>query len=171
MVCGVTSLAVMLLDVLSGFDELKLCTAYRMPADLAVRAFVEGQQSWRVAATAKHFPGHGATDEDSHVTAPTIGTSLDLLDRRELVPFRAAISAGVQIVMTAHITVPALDPLQPATLSRIVITDLLRERLGFGGVVMTDALDMHAVSRTVGVEEGAVLALGAGVDALCLGGV
>jgi beta-N-acetylhexosaminidase len=135
-----------------------------------VRAFVDGQQSWRVAATAKHFPGHGATDEDSHVTAPTIGTSLDLLDRRELVPFRAAIAAGVQIVMTAHITVPALDPLRPATLSRVVITDLLRERLGFGGVVMTDALDMHAVSRTVGVEEGAVLALGAGVDAVCLGG-
>ena len=135
-----------------------------------VRAFVEGQQSWRVAATAKHFPGHGATDEDSHVTVPTVWTGADLLDERELAPFRAAISAGVQIVMTAHITVPALDPSRPATLSRTVITGLLRERLGFAGVVMTDGLDMQAISRTVGHREGAVLALDAGVDALCVGG-
>jgi beta-N-acetylhexosaminidase len=135
-----------------------------------VRAFVEGQQAWRVAATAKHFPGHGATDEDSHVTVPTVSTPADVLDERELVPFRAAISAGVQIVMTAHITVPALDPRRPATLSRAVITGLLRDRLGFAGVVMTDGLDMQAISRTVGQAEGAVLALDAGVDALCVGG-
>jgi beta-N-acetylhexosaminidase len=135
-----------------------------------VRAFVEGQQSWRVAATAKHFPGHGATDEDSHVTVPTVWTAADVLDERELVPFLAAISAGVQIVMTAHIMVPALDLRRPATLSRAVITGLLRERLGFDGVVMTDGLDMQAISRTVGHEQGAVLALDAGVDALCIGG-
>jgi beta-N-acetylhexosaminidase len=135
-----------------------------------VRAFIEGQQSWRVAATAKHFPGHGATDEDSHVTVPTVWTSAELLDERELVPFRAAISAGVQIVMTAHIIVPVLDPRRPATLSRPVINGLLRERLGFDGVVMTDGLDMQAISRTVGYEEGAILAIDAGVDALCVGG-
>ena len=135
-----------------------------------VQAFVAGQQSWRVAATAKHFPGHGATDEDSHVTVPTVWTSEEVLDRRELVPFRAAISAGVQIVMTAHITVPALDHRWPATLSRPIITGLLRERLGFDGVVMTDGLDMQAISRTVGHEDGAVRAIDAGVDALCLGG-
>ena len=135
-----------------------------------VRAFVEGQQSWRVAATAKHFPGHGATDEDSHVTVPTVSTPADVLTERELIPFRAAISAGVQIVMTAHITVPAVDPHRPATLSRTVITGLLRERLGFDGVVMTDGLDMRAISATVGQAEGAMLALDAGVDAVCLGG-
>src|SRR5215207_1689273 len=135
-----------------------------------VQAFVEGQQLWRVAATAKHFPGHGATDEDSHLTTPTVSTPADVLTERELVPFRAAISSGVQIVMTAHITVPALDPSRPATLSRAVITGLLRERLGFGGVVMTDGLDMQAISGTVGQAEGAVLALDAGVDALCVGG-
>jgi beta-N-acetylhexosaminidase len=135
-----------------------------------VRAFVEGQQSWRVAATAKHFPGHGATDEDSHVTVPVVWTAGDVLEERELVPFRAAISADVQIVMTAHITVPALDQHHPATLSRAVITGLLREQLGFGGVVMTDGLDMQAISGTVGHTQGAVLALDAGVDALCVGG-
>jgi beta-N-acetylhexosaminidase len=135
-----------------------------------VRAFVEGQQSWRVAATAKHFPGHGATAEDSHLTVPTVRTSAGVLVERELVPFRAAIAADVQIVMTAHITVPALDPHRPATLSRNVVTGLLRDQLGFDGVVMTDGLDMRAISGTVGQADGAVLALAAGVDALCVGG-
>ena len=135
-----------------------------------VRAFVEGQQSWRVAATAKHFPGHGATAEDSHLTVPTVRASASVLVERELEPFRAAIAADVQIVMTAHITIPAFDPHRPATLSRNVVTGLLRDRLGFDGVVMTDGLDMAAISRTVGQAEGAVQALAAGVDALCVGG-
>ena len=135
-----------------------------------VSAFVAGQQSWRVAATAKHFPGHGATDEDSHVTVPTVSAPASVLDRRELVPFRAAVAAGVKIVMTAHIKVEAIDPDTPATLSRAVITGLLRDELGFDGVVMTDGLDMHAISRTVGHAEAGVQALLAGVDALCVGG-
>ena len=121
-----------------------------------------------MAACAKHFPGHGATRSDSHLELPTIDVDRETLLARELVPFRAAIEAGVQSLMTAHIRVPALDDL-PATLSRAHLTGLLREELGFDGMVITDALEMRAVSATVGVEEGAVLAIAAGADALCLG--
>jgi len=135
-----------------------------------VAAFVAGQQSTGVAATAKHFPGHGATDEDSHLTVPTVSAARNVLDRRELLPFRSAIAAGVQAIMTAHIRVPAIDATSPATLSRPVVTGILRETLGFDGVVFTDGLDMYAISRTVGHAEGAVRALIAGVDGLCVGG-
>jgi beta-N-acetylhexosaminidase len=121
-------------------------------------------------ATVKHFPGHGGTAEDSHVSVPVLDASRQLLDSRELVPFRAAIDAGVRLVMTAHITVPALDGSQPATLSPATITGLLRGELGYTGAVMTDGFDMHAISGTVGHAEGAVLALLAGVDAICVGG-
>ncbi len=131
-------------------------------------AFVSGLQRAGVAACAKHFPGHGATRSDSHLELPTIDVDRETLLARELVPFRAAIAAGVQSLMTAHIRVPALDDL-PATLSRAHLTGLLREELGFDGMVITDALEMRAVSATVGVEEGAVLAIAAGADALCLG--
>ncbi|HEX6325768.1 MAG TPA: glycoside hydrolase family 3 protein [Jiangellaceae bacterium] len=133
-------------------------------------AFVTGQQSRGVVATVKHFPGHGGTAEDSHTSAPVLSVSRTLLDRRELVPFRAAIAADVRLVMTAHITVPAVDPAHPATLSAAAITGLLRGELGYDGAVMTDGFDMHAISRTVGYAEGAVQALLAGVDAICVGG-
>jgi len=131
-------------------------------------AFVTGLQALGVAACAKHFPGHGATRADSHLELPTIDVDRETLLARELVPFRAAIEAGVQSIMTAHIRVPAIDEL-PATLSRPHLTGLLREELGFDRMVITDALEMGAVSATVGVEEGAVLAIAAGADALCLG--
>ncbi|MGZ4393958.1 MAG: beta-N-acetylhexosaminidase [Gaiellaceae bacterium] len=131
-------------------------------------AFVAGLQRMGVAACAKHFPGHGATHADSHLELPTIEVDRETLLRRELVPFRAAIQAGVQSIMTAHIRVPSIDEL-PATLSREHLTGLLREELGFDGMVITDALEMRAVSATVGVEDGAVLAIAAGADALCLG--
>jgi beta-N-acetylhexosaminidase len=134
-----------------------------------VAAFVTGQQRSRVAATVKHFPGHGATVEDSHDTVPVVTASPEQLRRRELVPFRAAIAAGVQVVMSAHVQYPRLDD-PPATLSRRILTDLLRGELGFDGVVMTDGLDMHAISQTVGHAEGAVGALLAGADAICIGG-
>jgi beta-N-acetylhexosaminidase len=129
-----------------------------------VAAFVGGLQSMCVAACAKHFPGHGATSEDSHLQLPTLDRDLSA----EIAPFRAAIDAGVRAIMTAHIRVPAVDD-APATLSRKILTGLLRDELGFEGLVITDALDMGAVSGTVGVEEGAVRALAAGADALCLG--
>jgi len=135
-----------------------------------VHAAVTGQQVRGLAASVKHFPGHGATSEDSHVTTPVVNAPRGLLERRELVPFRAALAAGVKVVMTAHIRVSALDPDNPATMSRAVISGLLRDELGFDGVVMTDGLDMHAISRTVGHAEGGVRALVAGVDALCVGG-
>ena len=133
-----------------------------------VAAFVAGLQRLGVAACAKHFPGHGATHADSHLELPTIEVDRETLLARELVPFRAAIEAGVQSIMTAHIRVPAIDEL-PATLSRAHLDGLLRRELGFDGIVITDALEMRAVSATVGVEEGAVLAIAGGADALCLG--
>ena len=129
-----------------------------------VAAFVTGLQRQGVAACAKHFPGHGDTSQDSHLELPVVeGDPAEALE-----PFRAAIAAGVRSVMTAHVRVPALDNEQ-ATLSPRILQEVLREQLGFGGVAITDALEMRAVSATVGVEEGAVRALVAGADALCLG--
>jgi beta-N-acetylhexosaminidase len=129
-----------------------------------VAAFVTGLQHQGVAACAKHFPGHGDTSQDSHLELPVVdGDPAEALE-----PFRAAIAAGVRSVMTAHVRVPALDDEQ-ATLSPRILQELLREELGFAGVAITDALEMRAVSATVGVEEGAVRALAAGADALCLG--
>jgi len=133
-----------------------------------VGAFVTGLQREGVVACAKHFPGHGATDADSHLELPTVSRSLEELRAEELVPFRAAIAAGVRSIMTAHILVPALDDV-PATISPAHLHVLLREELGYDGVLITDALEMRAISATVGVEQGAVLALAAGADALCLG--
>jgi beta-N-acetylhexosaminidase len=129
-----------------------------------VAAFVRGLQSRHVAACAKHFPGHGDTELDSHLGLPLVHGD----PRPALVPFRAAIDAGVRSIMTAHIGVTSLDS-APATLSRRILHDLLREELGFEGLVITDALEMRAISATVGVEQGAVQALAAGADALCLG--
>ncbi len=131
-------------------------------------AFVDGLQRKGVVACAKHFPGHGATDADSHLELPTVFRSLEELRGEELVPFRAAIAAGVRSIMTAHILVPAVDDV-PATISPVHLHGLLREELGYDGVVITDALEMRAISATVGVEQGAILALAAGADALCLG--
>jgi beta-N-acetylhexosaminidase len=129
-----------------------------------VRAFVTGLQGGGVAGCAKHFPGHGDTSQDSHLELPVVGGDVG----EALEPFRAAIAAGVRSIMTAHVLVPELAAEQ-ATLSREILQTLLRDELGFGGVAITDALEMLAVAETVGVEEGAVLALAAGADALCLG--
>ena len=132
-----------------------------------VAAYVTGLQRSGVAACAKHFPGHGDTQEDSHLELPTVERD-DETAAAMLLPFRAAIEAGARAVMTAHVRVAGLDDV-PATLSKAAIEGLLRGELGFTGVVVTDALEMRAVSATVGVEEGAVRALEAGADALCLG--
>ncbi|MBB2745559.1 UNVERIFIED_ORG: beta-N-acetylhexosaminidase [Microbispora rosea subsp. rosea] len=132
-------------------------------------AAVRGLQSAGIAACVKHFPGHGATHQDSHLEIPLVDASLDLLRERELVPFLAAIEAGVKSIMTAHVAVPELTGDLPATLSAQALTRLLRRELGYDGVVLTDALDMHAISKNVGLAEGAVRALAAGADLLCLG--
>ncbi|WP_166350228.1 glycoside hydrolase family 3 protein [Phytoactinopolyspora limicola] len=147
--------------------------AFGATPDLVARqvaAFVTGQQGAGVAGAAKHFPGHGGTRDDSHYTVPVLERSLDNIQRTDLPPFRAAIKSDVQIVMTAHVVVPAIDGSTPATLSPDTITGLLRDELGYDGLVMTDGLDMHAISRGVGHAEAGVLALLAGVDALCIGG-
>jgi beta-N-acetylhexosaminidase len=133
------------------------------------RASVAGLQSTGIAATAKHFPGHGDTAQDSHVSLPVVNRSLDKLRRRELAPFAAAIEAGSRLIMTSHILLPQLDSDHPATMSRVVLNDLLRGELGFSGVVVSDALDMAGASGSLGMSGAAVAALRAGCDLLCLG--
>ncbi|MEW1752719.1 glycoside hydrolase family 3 protein [Streptomyces angustmyceticus] len=138
-------------------------------------AYVEGLQSAGVAACTKHFPGHGDTAVDSHHDLPRITVDLDTLHTRELVPFRAAVAAGTRAVMSAHILLPALDPDRPATLSPAALHGLLRAPvaeggLGFDGLIVTDGMEMQAVSATYGLARGSVLALAAGADALCVGG-
>jgi beta-N-acetylhexosaminidase len=133
------------------------------------RAWVAGLQSTGVAATAKHFPGHGDTAQDSHISLPEVDCSLGELRRRELLPFVAAIEAGCQLIMTSHILLPQVDPAHPATMSRIVLHDLLRGELGFSGVIVSDALDMAGASGSLGMAGAAVAALRAGCDLLCLG--
>ncbi|WP_089008431.1 glycoside hydrolase family 3 protein [Micromonospora viridifaciens] len=133
-------------------------------------AWVRGLQAGGVAACAKHFPGHGDTRVDSHHDLPRIDGDRARLDAVELAPFRAAVAAGVQAVMTGHLLVPALDPELPATLSPHVLGDLLRDELGFQGVVVTDAVEMRAVADRYGFAGAAVRALVAGADAICLGG-
>jgi beta-N-acetylhexosaminidase len=134
-----------------------------------VAAYVEGLQSRGVIACAKHFPGHGDTVVDSHVGLPHVGASRRQLDEVALVPFRAAIGAGVRAIMTAHIVVPALDDV-PATVSAAILTGLLRDELGYDGLVITDAVDMAGVASTLGMAEATVRALIAGADAICVGG-
>jgi beta-N-acetylhexosaminidase len=133
------------------------------------RAWVAGLQSTGVAASAKHFPGHGDTAQDSHVSLPVVNHSLAELQRRELVPFTAAIEAGCRVIMTSHIMLPQLDSKHAATMSRFVLNDLLRGELGFSGVVVSDALDMAGASGSLGMAGAAVAALQAGCDLLCLG--
>jgi beta-N-acetylhexosaminidase len=134
-------------------------------------AAVRGLQSAGVAACGKHFPGHGAVTADSHAELPRVTADAATLRGRELVPFAAAVGAGVAAVMTGHLAVPALGATGPATTSPAVLR-LLRDGLGFQGVVVCDALDMAGVSGPAahgGVGEAAVAALAAGVDLLCLG--
>src|SRR5690606_23962986 len=135
--------------------------AFGPDTELAARhvgAWVLGQQGQGVAAAAKHFPGHGGTEEDSHLTTPVLRDSLEQVRRHALPPFRSAIKAGVKVVMAAHIVVPDVAVVSPATLSREISTGLLREERGLDGVVITDGLDMHASSRSVGHAEAGVRA-------------
>jgi len=130
-----------------------------------VRAAVEGLQAAGVAACAKHFPGHGDTAVDSHRGLPVAGGDLT----EALLPFRAALEAGVQAVMTGHLLVPGCGSL-PATVNPALIDGVLRDELGYRGVVISDGIDMAAVAATFGLAETAVRALLAGVDAICVGG-
>ena len=141
------------------------------PADVArfVAAFVRGVQSEHVLATAKHFPGHGDTHVDSHLSMPTIAASRERLEQVELVPFRAAIAAGVKSVMIGHLAVPALDPaLLPATISPAIIGGVLRKELGYDGLVVSDAFDMGGITEHFDAGEAAVRAIEAGEDQVLL---
>jgi len=140
--------------------------------DLVARhsaAWTRGLQSAGIAASAKHFPGHGDTAQDSHLAMPIVDRSLDQLRERELVPFQAVVAAGARSVMTSHIMLPQLDRTSPATLSGSILRGLLRDELGFDGVIVSDALDMAGASGERGIPEASVGALAAGCDLLCLG--
>jgi len=130
-------------------------------------AAVQGlQRDARIMACGKHFPGHGDTDTDSHFALPRIPHPRARLDAVELAPFRAVIAAGVASIMTAHILFPALDAALPATLSPAILTGLLREEMGFDGLIITDDLEMKGVAARWGAPEAAVLAVEAGADLL-----
>ncbi len=135
-----------------------------------VKAFIEGAHSDpdnKVLLSAKHFPGHGDTATDSHLSLGTVSGDRARLDAVELKPFRAAIEAGIDSIMTAHLTVPALEPEPiPATVSRRIMTDLLKKEMGFTGLVTTDAMDMFGLSKQFSPGEAAVRAIEAGVDVL-----
>jgi beta-N-acetylhexosaminidase len=140
-------------------------------ADLVARlgvAIVQGLQDNGVAACGKHFPGHGDTSVDSHVDLPVVEHPPDRIRRVESLPFREAIRAGVAFIMTAHVLVPSLDDDEPATLSRRIVHDLLREELGFEGVILSDDLEMQALARTYSVPDAAVRAIAAGCDGVLI---
>ena len=136
------------------------------------QAFIQGAQGYPILITAKHFPGHGDTSIDSHLSLPVLDHGLDRLDQLELAPFKAAISPEtnqpVDSVMTAHICLTALDQRHPATLSKPILTGLLRQELGFDGLIVTDALVMGAITKTYGPYEAAVLAVEAGADVILM---
>jgi beta-N-acetylhexosaminidase len=142
--------------------------AFGDDADTCARfgaAWVRGLQASGVLACGKHFPGHGDTSKDSHVDLPVVNQPLERLERVELVPFRAAVEAGVATLMTAHVVYPALDRERPGTMSPAVCT-ALRERLGFRGVLVSDDLEMQAIAARSTIEDAAVQAIAAGCDAL-----
>jgi beta-N-acetylhexosaminidase len=142
------------------------------PAVVALHtaAAVTGLQDAGVAACTKHFPGHGATTADSHLELPTIDVPLSVLLERDLPPFVAAISAGTQSIMSAHIRVPSLTGDMPGTFSRRMLTDLLRSELGYTGAIVTDAIEMQGAARIAGgTAQAAVPSLLAGADLICIG--
>jgi beta-N-acetylhexosaminidase len=127
-------------------------------------AFVTGLQQAGVAACAKHFPGHGDTEQDSHLELPRLRHELDRLERVELPPFRAAADAGVAAIMTAHVIFEAVDAAEPATMSRAVVDGILRGSLGYTGLVISDDLEMRAIADHYAIEDAVLRGLRAGVD-------
>ena len=132
-------------------------------------AIINGFRTSGILAVAKHFPGHGAAEQDSHKLLPVIGLTPAALETYHLPPFKKAIELRVPVIMTAHILYPALDSERPATLSKPVIMDLLKKKLGFTGLVITDSMDMQAISSRYPIYKAAALALKAGADIVLLG--
>ncbi|MCD8488775.1 MAG: beta-glucosidase [Desertifilum sp.] len=133
-----------------------------------VAAYIRGTQAFPVLTSAKHFPGHGDTAIDSHLELPTLPHTADRLKRVELPPFESAIAAGVDSIMTAHLRIPTWDDERPATLSKTILTGQLRDKGGFEGLIVTDALVMGAIANQYGANEAAVLAVEAGADILLM---
>ena len=127
-------------------------------------AIIRGLQDNGIAACGKHFPGHGDTSADSHFELPVVEHSPDRIRRVEFVPFREAIRSNVAFIMTAHVLVPSLDEQKPATLSRTIVHGLLRDELGYEGVILSDDLEMRALAATYTVPDAAVEAIAAGCD-------
>ena len=139
-------------------------------AGRAAVAFMRGLTAGGVATVGKHFPGHGATTVDSHRRLPVVGATMARLNAHDLAPFRTAIHSGLDAVMVGHLVVRAVDPTTPATLSRKVVGGLLRDRMGFDGLVVSDALEMGAIAGTLPLPVAAERAVAAGVDQLVLSG-
>jgi beta-glucosidase len=131
-------------------------------------AYIEGAKPYPILTTAKHFPGHGDTAVDSHLELPVLPHSEARLREIELPPFQGAIASGVDSIMSAHLLIPAWDEQYPATLSRKILTQKLRQELGFTGLIVTDALVMGAITQHYGSNEAAVLAVQAGADILLM---
>lgn len=140
------------------------------PKNVAEKGFyyMKGMQDQRILASAKHFPGHGDTDQDSHQTLPTIAHSKARLEAIELAPFKDLIQKGVTAIMVAHLNVPAFeqDPKKPASLSKNIVTHLLKEKMGFQGIIITDALNMSGVTKNFPDGESDFIAFEAGNDIL-----
>jgi beta-N-acetylhexosaminidase len=133
-------------------------------------AIVRALQSEGIAACGKHFPGHGDTQADSHVELPLVEHPVERMREVEFLPFKAAIEARVATIMTAHVFAPALDEKRPATLSKRIVTGLLRDELGFDGVILSDDLEMKAIAGEYSVPSAAVLAIEAGCDGVLVCG-
>ncbi|MFQ5802195.1 MAG: beta-N-acetylhexosaminidase [Candidatus Methylomirabilales bacterium] len=145
--------------------------AFAADPDVVARmgiAFSRGLQAEGVSATGKHFPGHGDTSTDSHLDLPIVHHPKDRLARVELYPFRRAIEAGLSMLMTAHVLCPALDPALPATLSPLVLTQLLRNEMGFEGIIVSDDLSMEAIAGRWSAEEAACRFIEAGGDLIMM---
>jgi beta-N-acetylhexosaminidase len=136
-------------------------------AELGI-AFLRGTLSRGVLPVGKHFPGHGHTSSDSHVELPVVRSSRNTILKRDVLPFRRAIRAGIPALMTAHVLYPALDREFPATLSRKILEGLLRERLGFRGTIFSDAMEMKAVTGRFGIGAAAVRAVSAGCNVVLI---
>ncbi|HEV7299131.1 MAG TPA: beta-N-acetylhexosaminidase [Tepidisphaeraceae bacterium] len=131
-------------------------------------ALIAGLQSAGVAASAKHFPGHGDTSQDSHLDLPRLPHDLERLEAVELAPFAAAVRAGVASIMSAHVLFEAIDPEYPATMSAPVLQGILRDRFGYDGVVFSDCLQMNAIAEHYGVEQAVIRGMNAGVDSFLI---
>jgi beta-N-acetylhexosaminidase len=137
-------------------------------AGKAATAFYLGMKKAKIIACGKHFPGHGDTTADSHLTLPKVSRDRKTLERVELAPFREAIRKKIPMLMTAHVVYKAWDPKNPATFSSIILKNILRKKLGFKGVVISDDLQMKAVSKKYSEAESSILSLEAGVDILLI---